>query len=67
MIRARERKVELHQGTSFGFDTTRVTVAATGGGVHTAPFFRISAGVESLEATKEVAEVILAGIRDVLG
>lgn len=60
---ARNKSIEIHHGTSFGFDVTRVAVAATGGGSYTSPFLRFSIGIEPIDRIVELVEIAEAGIR----
>jgi cystathionine beta-lyase/cystathionine gamma-synthase len=60
---AREQSIEINHGTSFGFDVSRVAIAATGGGIHTAPFLRFSIGLEPLDTIYKIARVVEQGIR----
>jgi hypothetical protein len=54
---AAEREVPICEGTSFGFDTTRVYLAAATS-TYGSPFLRIAAGTEHRAGIAEVASVL---------
>jgi cystathionine beta-lyase/cystathionine gamma-synthase len=65
LYEARRRRVPLVEGTSFGFDTTRIYLTASGTG-HGVPFVRVAAGSEhrlGIEALKRVLVAAVEGQR----
>jgi cystathionine beta-lyase/cystathionine gamma-synthase len=65
LYEARRRRVPLVEGTSFGFDTTRVYLTASSP-AHGRPFVRIAAGSEhrlGIEALKRVLVAAVEGQR----
>jgi cystathionine beta-lyase/cystathionine gamma-synthase len=65
LYEARRRRVPLVEGTSFGFDTTRVYLTASGN-AHGLPFVRVAAGSEhrlGVEALKRVLVAAMEGQR----
>ena len=62
---ARKRGVPLLAGSSFGFDTTRIYLAAARA-TGAQPFVRIAAGIEQRLALEAVADVLADAIESVL-
>ena len=63
---ARRRRVPLIEGTSFGFDTTRIYLTAPDD-AKGAPFVRIAPGTEHSDGIERVADVLVAALDLVLG
>lgn len=62
---ARKANVDLVAGPGFGFDTTRVYLAALFSDSAARPFLRISAGTESLEEAERLGEVLVRAVERV--
>jgi cystathionine beta-lyase/cystathionine gamma-synthase len=63
LYEARRRRVPLVEGTSFGFDTTRVYLTAATP-AHEPPFVRIAAGSEHRLGVETLKRVLAAAIED---
>ncbi len=61
---AKKHKIQINHGTSFGFYRTRITIAATGGGIYTNPFIRFSIGEESIKDLYLLIDLIKKCLKD---
>src|SRR6266516_2974514 len=61
LYEARRRRVPLVEGTSFGFDATRVYLTASGN-AHGLPFVRVAAGSEHRLGVEALKRVLLAAV-----
>jgi cystathionine beta-lyase/cystathionine gamma-synthase len=61
LYEARRRRVPLVEGTSFGFDTTRVYLTASGN-AHGLPFVRVAAGSEHRLGVEALKRVLVAAV-----
>lgn len=62
MKEAKNMKVDLNAGTSFGFDVTRIYLTARHANEDARPFIRISPGTETEEGIERVKEVLLRAL-----
>lgn len=60
---ARNARVELNIGSSFGFDTTRLYLTTPFATQYTQPFLRISAGTECLRELERLGDALVRAMR----
>lgn len=65
ILEAKRRGVDIVEGTSFGFSTTRIYVSARYAGILTEPFVRVAVGTETMDEIQKLAEVFKIVLTDV--
>lgn len=60
----RHSGVTLHHSTSFGFTSTHIGIAATGGARLTRPFLRVSVGEDPVASVEHIAGALAAALAE---